>query len=87
MPKTDTSIFMMSKSSKITPIDNVAPDISSKIPPTTSAAGNTPHFWLTVVLALVAVAGVVGTVGIAVVSFAVPHSTTTTSKLKQRDVL
>ena len=83
MTKTHTSIFMTSKSSKITPIDNVAYGVPSKAMAKTSISGLTQHPWLTVVLGLIAVAGIVGTVSIAVMSFVVLHSTTitTTSKL------
>ena len=81
MPKTDTTIFMTPKSSKITPISNVTGGISSKIPGKTSPLSNTHQPWLTIVLGLIAVAGIIGTVGITVVSFVILRPTTLASKL------
>ena len=82
MTKSDISIFMTSKSSKITPINNSTYGISSKVPAKASTNGLAHHPWLIVVLALIAIGGIVGTVGIAVVSFVVFHSTTTTTTSK-----
>lgn len=42
-------------------------------------ASSSSHSWLPIVLGLVAVAGVVGTISIAVVSFVILRSTTTTT--------
>ena len=74
---------MTSKSSKITSFSNATSGISSKIPGKASSSSSASHPWLTVVLSLVAAAGIIGTVGIAVVSFVIlrPTTTITTSKL------
>lgn len=81
MPKTrNPAIFLTSKSSKITPVTNISGDISSKIPGKASSVTSAGRPWLTIVLGVVAAAGVIGTVSVAVVSFVILRPATT-SKL------
>jgi len=75
--------FIISKSSGTRQITPVNGDISSKVPVSTSLFSHARHWWLTIVMSLIAVAGIMGIVGIAVVSFAVLRPTRLSSKLSR----
>jgi hypothetical protein len=75
--------FMTPKSSKTTQITKVTRGISSEVPVKTSLFNRTRHSWLTIVISLIAVGGILGTVGIAVVVFAIHLPTTLSSKLSR----
>jgi len=80
MSQLSAKIFMTPKSSKITPITSVTHNISSKVPVKTSLFSHGRHSWLTIVVFLIAVAGIVGTVGISIVTFVILRPTTLSSK-------
>jgi hypothetical protein len=80
---------MTPKSSKTNEIKNISSEIPSelrsyqspsKVQVKTSWFGRNRYSWLIVAVSLIAVAGILGTVGLAVVSFVILRTTTPTSK-------
>ena len=61
-------------------MSNISGGISSKIPKKASPSSSAHKSWLTIVLGLVAAAGVIGMITIAIVSFVILRPSTT-SKL------
>jgi hypothetical protein len=72
---------MTPKSSATRQITPVSRDISSEIPVKTSLLSHARCSWLTIVMSLIAVGGILGTIGIPVVSFVILRPTTLSSKL------
>jgi len=68
------------KSSKTTQIKNGTRDISSKVPVKTSLLSRARQSWLTIVISVIAVGGILGTIVSAVASFVILHPTTLSSK-------
>ncbi len=74
---------MTPKSSKTMQISNVTRDISSEVPVKTSLFSHARCSWLTIVMSLIAVGGILGTIGIPVVSFVILRPKTLTSKFNK----
>ncbi len=72
---------MTPKSSATRQITPVTCDISSEVPVKTSLLSHARCSWLTIVMSLIAVGGILGTIGIPVVSFVILRPTTLSSKL------
>jgi hypothetical protein len=69
---------MTPKSFKTTQRSNASDDISSEVLVKTSLFSRTRYSWLTIIMSVIAVGGILGTVGIPVVSFAILRPTTLT---------
>ncbi len=79
MSGTSSKIFMTLKSSKIAPLTSDAHNRSYKVPVKTSLYDGANYSWLIIVMTLIAIAGILGVVGIALVSFVFLPSTTLSS--------
>ena len=80
MSTSNSKLFSTPKSSKTSRMINVTHDITPEVPVKTSTLTDVRYSWLTFVLGMIAVAGICGTVGIAIVSFVVLRETTSTSE-------
>ncbi len=81
MSQSSAKIFMTPKSFITTPItESATHGISSKVPIKTPLFSYARHSWLTIVVFLIAVAGIVGTVGISIVTFVILRPTKLSSK-------
>ena len=72
--------LMTPKSSKTTQIKSVTRDVSSKVPVKTSLLSRARQSWLTIVISVIAVGGILGTIISAVVSFVILRPTTLSGK-------
>ena len=67
---------MTSKSSKTTEISHITRGIPSKVPAKTSVLSHARHSWLTIVVGLIAAAGIIGIVIVSILSFVVLRPST-----------
>jgi hypothetical protein len=72
---------MTPKNSATRQITPVTRDISSEVSVKTSLLSHARCSWLTIAMSLIAVGGILGTIGIPVVSFVILRPTTLSSKL------
>jgi len=72
--------FMTLKISETKQIAPVTRDISSEVPVKTSLLNRARQSWLTTVISVIAIGGILGTIIIAVVSFVILRPTTLSSK-------
>ncbi len=84
MSQLSRKIFITPNGSKVTHITSVPSHISSKVPVKTSLLARARESWFTIVVSLVAIAAILGIVGLAVGVFAFSHSTTLSSKCSRQ---
>lgn len=80
MSTSNTKSFLTRKGSKISPISTVSHGRTSEVPVKPSLPTRSRHSWLIITISLIAVVGVMSTIGVGVVSSVLLRSTTLSSK-------